>query len=92
MIRQVHSSVECFDLVASRHRGLKQQRAEHIIDGVKRTLDFTILQRGVWTGHPQDNPEGKECTGRGIVELMTVVTLDGFDGAAKQCGNKGKKI
>jgi hypothetical protein len=49
-------------------RDLKQQRAEHI-----------ILRRGIWVGHPQDDPtEGKECTGGGIVELTTVVTLDSF--------------
>jgi hypothetical protein len=92
-IQQVHSSVECFDLVAYRHRSLKQQRAEHIIDGSKRTSGFTVLRRGVWVGHPQDNPtRGKECTGGGIVEFMTVVTLDGFDGASKLRGNKDKKI
>jgi hypothetical protein len=88
-IQQVHNSVECFNPVASRHRGLKQQRAEHIIDGAKRTLDIIILWRCVWVGHPQDNPTGgKECTGGGIVELTTIVTLDSFDGAVKLRGNK----
>jgi hypothetical protein len=85
--------VECFDPVASWHRGLKQQRAEYIIDGANRTLGFTILRRGVWAGHLQDNPtRGKECTCGGIVELTIVVTLDDFDGATKLRGNKGKKI
>jgi hypothetical protein len=32
--------VEHFDPVASRHRGLKWQRVEHIIDGMKRTHGF----------------------------------------------------
>jgi hypothetical protein len=85
--------VEPFDRVARRHRGLKQQRVDHIIDGVKSMLSFTILWRGVWAGHPQDDPTGgKECTGGGIVEVTTVVTLDDFHGAAKMCGSKGKKI
>jgi hypothetical protein len=54
---------------------------------------FTILQRGVWAGHPQDDPTGgKECSRGGTVELMTIFTLDGFDGVAKLCGHKGKKI
>jgi hypothetical protein len=91
VIQQVRSSVEFFDPVASRHRGLKQQRAEHNIDGTKGTLDFTILWRGLWAGHPQDNPtRGKKCTGGGIVELMTIVTLVGFHDAAKLCENKGE--
>jgi hypothetical protein len=56
-------------------------------------LGFTILRRGVWAGHPQDNPiGGKECTGGDIVELTTVVTLDDFDGATKLRGNKDKKF
>jgi hypothetical protein len=54
------------------------------------TLGFTVLWRGVWTGHPQDDTiGGKECTGGGIVELMVVVTLDGFDGGEKN-GQRGK--
>jgi hypothetical protein len=51
------------------------------------------MWRGVWTEHPQDDPTGgKECTRGGIVELTSIVTLDGFDGVAKLHGNKGKKL
>jgi hypothetical protein len=90
VIQQVRSSVDPFDPVVSLHRGLKQQRANHIIDVVKSTLGFTVLRRGVWAGHLQDDPTGgNECTGGGIIELTIVVTLDNFDGVAKLCGNKG---
>jgi hypothetical protein len=34
---------------------------------------------------------GEECSRGGIVELTAVVTLNNFDGAAKLCGDKGKK-
>jgi hypothetical protein len=85
--------VEPFYLVASRHRCLKQQGSDHIIDGVKSALGFTVMQRGVWAGHLQDDPiGGKECAGGSIVELTVVVTLDDFDGAAKLRVNKGEKI
>jgi hypothetical protein len=85
--------VESFYPVASQHRGLKQQRVDHIIDDVKSALNFTILQRGVWTEHPQDDPtRGKEHASGGVVELTAVVTLDDFDGAAKLRGNKGEKL
>jgi hypothetical protein len=47
-IQQVGSGVEPFYPVASWHRGLKQCGADHIIDGVKSALGFTILRRGVW--------------------------------------------
>jgi hypothetical protein len=69
---------------------MKQQGADHIIDGEKSTLNFTVMQRGVWAGHPQDGPTGgKECAEGGIVEFTTIVTLDGFDGVSKLRGNKG---
>jgi hypothetical protein len=56
-------------------------------------LDFTILWRGVWVGHRQDDPTGgKECAGASIVELTVVVTLDGIDGAAKLRRNRGEKF
>jgi hypothetical protein len=35
---------------------------------------------------------GEECSRGGIVELTAVVTLNNFDGAAKLCGDKGKKM
>jgi hypothetical protein len=93
VIQQISSSVESVYPVASRHRGLKQQGADHIIDGAKSALNFTIMQRGVWTRHPQDDPtRGKKYVGGGVVKLTTVVTLDNFDGAVKLRGNKGQKI
>jgi hypothetical protein len=93
VIQQVHSGVEPFYPVASWHRGLKQQGADHIIDGVKSTLDFIVPWRGVWARHLHDDSTGgKECVGGGIVELMTIVTLDDFDGAAKLRGNRDEKI
>jgi hypothetical protein len=92
-IQHVHSSVEPFYPVASQHRGMKQQGEDHIIDGVKSTLGFTVLRRGVWAGHLQDDStRGIECAGGGIVELTTVVTLDGFNGTTKLHVNKGEKI
>jgi hypothetical protein len=93
VIHQVGSGVEPFYPVGSWHRGLKQQEADHIIDGEMSVLGITVLWRGVWVGHLQDDPtEGKEHVGAGVVELTTIVTLDDFDGATKLCGNKGEKI
>jgi hypothetical protein len=51
-IQQVRSGMEPFNPIMSQHRGLKQQGADHIIDGMKSVLDFTVLRRGVWIGHP----------------------------------------
>jgi hypothetical protein len=35
---------------------------------------------------------GEECMRGGIIEVTTIVALDGFDGAAKLCGNICKKL
>jgi hypothetical protein len=72
-------------------KSLKEERANHIIYDVKSTLGFTVLRRGVGTGHPQNHPmSDEECSRGGVVELTTVVTLNSFDGVAKLCTDKGK--
>jgi hypothetical protein len=35
---------------------------------------------------------GEECSGEGVVELTAIVALNIFDGAAKLCVEKDKKI
>jgi hypothetical protein len=70
---------------------MKEQRANHIIYGVKSTLGFTVLWSGVGVGHPQNHPmSGEECLRGGIVELTGVAALNSFDGAVKLCVDKGK--
>jgi hypothetical protein len=44
-------------------------------------LGFTVLWISVGAGHPKNHPmSGEECSRGGIVKLMTVVTLNSFDG------------
>jgi hypothetical protein len=70
---------------------LKEQATNLIIYGAKSTLNFTVLQRGVGAEHPQSHPmSGEECSRGSIVELMTIIALNIFDGAAKLCGDKGE--
>jgi hypothetical protein len=66
---------------------------KHIIDGVKDALGFTVLWRSVGIRHPKKYSfGGEECVRGGIIELMTIVALNGFDGAAKLCGDISKII
>jgi hypothetical protein len=84
--------VEPINLVANWERSLKEYGANHIIYSAKSTIGFTVLWGGVGVGHPQNQPmSDDECSRGDIVELTTVVTLNSFDGAAKLCGDKGKK-
>jgi hypothetical protein len=55
---------------------------------VKDALGFTILQRGVGTRYSQKYPFcGEECVRGGVIELTTIIALDGFDGTTKLCGD-----
>jgi hypothetical protein len=65
----------------------------HIINGEKNALGFTILWRSVRIRHPQNHTiSGEECARGGVVKRTAFVALDGFDGAAKLCGDISKKI
>jgi hypothetical protein len=91
MVEQICGSVKPIYPVVTWKISLKEQGANHIIYGAKSTLGFTVLQRGVGAGHPQNYPvSGEECSRVGIVELMTVVAMNNFDGVAKLCGDKGE--
>jgi hypothetical protein len=84
--------VEPFYPVASRNRSLKKQVTQHIIDGANDVFGFTVPRRSVGTRHPQKDPfGGEECARGGVIELTTIVALDGFDGAAKLCGDISEK-
>jgi hypothetical protein len=92
-VRQICGGVKPFYPVVSWNRSLKKQGAQHIIDGAEDALDFTIPWRSVRIRHPQKYPfGGKECMRGGVIKLMTIVALDGFDSAAKLCGNISEKI
>jgi hypothetical protein len=75
------------------NRSLKKQGAQHITNGAEDAFGFTVLLRSVGTRHPQKYPfGGEECMRGGVIELTAIVALDGFDGAAKLCGNISKKL
>jgi hypothetical protein len=59
-IQQICSSVKPFYRVASRERSLKEQGANHVINGAKSTLRFTVLRRSVVAEHPQNHPMSGE--------------------------------
>jgi hypothetical protein len=92
-VQQICGGVEPFYPEASRNRSLKKQGTRHITNGAEDVLGFTIPRRSVWTRHPQKYPiDGEECARGGIIKLTVIVALDGFNGAAKLCGDISKKI
>jgi hypothetical protein len=87
-VQQICGDVEPFYPVASRNRSLKKQEIQHIIDGAKDVLGFTILWRSVGIRYPQKYPfDGEECVRGCVIKLTTIIALDDFDGATKLCGD-----
>jgi hypothetical protein len=73
MVQKICGSVECIYPVTNWKRSLKEQGVNHIICGAKSTLGFTVLRRGVGTGHPQNHlMSGEECSRGGIVNSQSL--------------------
>jgi hypothetical protein len=72
---------------------LKQQSTNNVVSGAQHTLNFTILRRGVWVGHPELHAMGKKELPRGwVVELTPIVALNALDLAAELSTDKGKEL
>jgi hypothetical protein len=52
MVHQICGSVKPFYPVVSRNGSLRVQGAQHIINGKKNALGFTVMWRSVWIKHP----------------------------------------
>jgi hypothetical protein len=52
VVQHICGSVEPFYPVASQNRSLKKQGTQHIIDGEKDALSFTVLWRSIGIRHP----------------------------------------
>jgi hypothetical protein len=62
-----------------------------VFRGPNHVLSLAILGRGIRTRHAQlDTLREKEGTGRVIVELTPVVTLDSLNGEAELSRHAGK--
>ena len=56
---------------------LKNKRANDIVDSPNDAFSFTILRRGVWTGHAQTNAVGEEEDARtGVIKLRAIIALN----------------
>ena len=84
---------ECLDPVGGGHGGLKKQGANDIIYRTNNAFSFTILRRGVWTGHAKlDALHEEEIAGARVVKLLPVIALDSLDLGAKLGGRVGDEV
>ena len=73
--------------------GLKQEGANNIIDGTNNAFNFTVLRRGIRTGHPELDVVGEEeGAGSMIVELASIIALNTLNGDTKLHSHIGKEI
>jgi hypothetical protein len=82
--------VEALNLVASKNRNLEEQGAQDVIS-VYQTLNLTILGGSVRAGHPELYTIGGGERPR-VIELLTIVTLDGLNGVTKLSGNPTEEL
>ena len=92
-VKKVSGGVQALGPEASRKRGLKEKSTHGVVGGANHVLSLAVLRGGIRARHPQlDTVREKEGTGGGVIELLTVVTLDSLDGEAKLCGHPSEKV
>jgi hypothetical protein len=92
-VQKIGGGVQALSPEASGKRGLKQKGTHGVVGGANHPLSLAILGRGVWTRHAELNTvREKEGTGGGVIELTTIVTLDGLDGEAELCRHPSEEV
>jgi hypothetical protein len=91
-VQQVCGGAETLYPILWWHESLKHQTANNVVGGAQHMLNFTVLRRGVWAGHPEVHAMTKEKLSRGVVELTHIVTLDALNRAAELSAHKRKEL
>ena len=90
---KVGGSGEGLSPVVRRKGSLKEQGARDIVRCAYHALSPTILRRRVGTRHTVvDATREEESTGRIVIELAVVVTLDASDGATELSGDPSEEV
>ena len=87
------SSVHTFYPIKGGHTCLKQEGAHNVVDGTNDALSLTVLRRSIGARHAQVCTMGEEeRAGAGVIELPTIVALDGLHCGAKLGANIREKV
>ena len=77
----------------SKKRGLKEKSAHGVVGGANHALSLAILRGGIRARHAQlDTVREEEGTGGGVIELPTIVTMDGLDDEAELCRHPSEEV
>jgi hypothetical protein len=92
-VEEVGGSGEGLSPLVSRKGSLKKQRAHAIVCRANHALSPTVQRRRVGARHMEvDATREEEVTGRIVIELAPVVTLDTPDGAAELSGDPSEEV
>jgi hypothetical protein len=79
--------------VAGRERRLEEKAADHVGGGANDAFVLTVLRRGVGARETQLDTMCEEKGARGVVvELATIITLQGTDRATELGGDTVKEV
>jgi hypothetical protein len=92
-VEEVGDGVQSLCPVAGSERRLEEKATYHIGGGMNHAFSPSVLGRGVGARETQLNTIGeKERTGSVVVELATIVTLQGTDQATELGGYLGEEV
>jgi hypothetical protein len=72
---------------------LEKKSADGVVGRADHALSLAVLGGGIRARHPQLYPVGEEeVTGGGVIELPTIVTLNGLNGEAELSRHPGEEV
>jgi hypothetical protein len=91
-VEEVSRGVKGLGPETCREVRLEKKSADGVVGRADHAHSLAVLGGGIRARHPQLHPVGeKEVTGGGVIELTTVVTLNGLNGEAELSGHQAKK-
>jgi hypothetical protein len=92
-VKKVGGSVKVLCPEARGQGGLDQKSVHDIVRGPNHALCLAVHWGSIRRRHTQPNTSGeKEGARGGVIELTTVVALDGLNGKAELSGHPGKEV
>jgi hypothetical protein len=91
-VEKVCGGVQGICPVAGRERRLEEKTADHIGGGANHAISPTVLGRGVGAQETQLDAMSEEGAGGVVIELSTIITLQGTDRATKLGGDPGEEV
>jgi hypothetical protein len=91
-VEEVGGGVEALGPEACRKVHLEKS-ADGVVGRADHALSLAVLGGGIRARHPQLHPVGeKEGAGGRVIELPTIVTLDGLNGEAELSGHPDEEV